>query len=99
MLEAWSALNKQIDVQSSKTRAMSEKWGASLVAYGSLRGMSEESISTLVTLLYNVQAFVACFNMPHLGHNGVLKPEQLADITAYLLSPESTVNSKQIAGY
>jgi sulfur-oxidizing protein SoxX len=42
--------------------------------------------------LYNAQAFVACSSMPRLGHNGILKPEQIAHVTAYLLSPESPVN-------
>jgi len=68
--------------------------GPSLIAYGSMRGMSEEVIKYTYEKLFNAQAFVACSNMPRLGHNGVLKPEQIADITAYLLSPESPVNSK-----
>lgn len=68
--------------------------GPSLIAYGYMRGMSEEVIKYTYEKLYNAQAFVACSNMPRLGHNGVLKPEQIADITAYLLSPESPVNSK-----
>lgn len=68
--------------------------GPSLIAYGSMRGMSEEIIKYTYEKLYNAQASVACSNMPRLGHNGVLKPEQIADITAYLLSPESPVNNK-----
>lgn len=68
--------------------------GPSLIGYGTLRGMSEEVIKYTYEKLYNAQAFSACSNMPRLGHNGVLKPEQIADITAYLLSPESPVNSK-----
>jgi len=68
--------------------------GPSLIGYGSIRGMSEEIIKYTYDKLYNAQAFVACSNMPRLGHNGVLKPEQIADITAYLLSPESPVNMK-----
>lgn len=68
--------------------------GPSLIGYGSLRGISNEVIKYTYEKLYNAQAFVACSNMPRLGHNGVLKPEQIADITAYLLSPESPVNSK-----
>jgi hypothetical protein len=27
-----------------------------------------------------------------LGHNGILMPEKIAHITAYLISPESSVN-------
>ena len=68
--------------------------GPSLIGYGSLRGIGEETIKYTYEKLYNAQAFMACSNMPRLGHNGVLKPEQIAHITAYLLSPESPVNSK-----
>lgn len=68
--------------------------GSSLTGYGSMRDMSAEVVKYTYEKIYNAQAFVACSNMPRLGHNGVLKPEQIADITAYLLSPESPVNSK-----
>lgn len=68
--------------------------GPSLIGYGALRGTGEDIVKYTYEKLYNAQAFVACSNMPRLGHNGVLKPEQVADITAYLLSPESPVNQK-----
>jgi sulfur-oxidizing protein SoxX len=68
--------------------------GPSLTGYGALRGTSDDIVKYTYEKLYNAQAFVACSSMPRLGHNGVLKPEQLADITAYLLSPESPVNQK-----
>jgi sulfur-oxidizing protein SoxX len=68
--------------------------GPSLVGYGALRGTGDEIVKYTYGKIYNAQATVACSNMPRLGHNGVLKPEQIADITAYLLSPESPVNSK-----
>ncbi len=68
--------------------------GPSLTGYGALRGSGEDMVKYTYEKLYNAQAFVACSNMPRLGHNGVLKPEQIADITAYLLSPESPVNQK-----
>jgi sulfur-oxidizing protein SoxX len=68
--------------------------GPSLIGYGALRGTGEDIVKYTYEKLYNAQAYVACSNMPRLGHNGVLKPEQIADITAYLLSPESPVNQK-----
>jgi sulfur-oxidizing protein SoxX len=68
--------------------------GPSLIGYGASRGTGEDIVKYTYEKIYNAQAFVACSNMPRLGHNGVLKPEQIADITAYLLSPESPVNIK-----
>jgi sulfur-oxidizing protein SoxX len=66
--------------------------GPSLTGYGKLRGGSDEIVKYTYEKIYNPQAFTACSNMPRIGHNGILKPEQIADITAYLLSPESPVN-------
>lgn len=66
--------------------------GPSLTGYGKLRGQSEDIVRYTYEKLYNAQAFVACSSMPRLGHNGILKPEQIAHVTAYLLSPESPVN-------
>lgn len=66
--------------------------GPSLTGYGRLRGMSEEMIKYTYEKIYNSQAFTACSQMPRLGHNGILTPEKIAHITAFLLSPESPVN-------
>jgi sulfur-oxidizing protein SoxX len=66
--------------------------GPSLIGYGKYRGTSAEMVRYTYEKIYNAQAFVACSNMPRLGHNGILTAEQVADITAYLLSPESPVN-------
>lgn len=65
--------------------------GPSLTDYGK-RGTSEAMVKYTYEKLYNPQAFVPCSSMPRLGHNGILTPEQIADITAYLLSPESSLN-------
>jgi sulfur-oxidizing protein SoxX len=66
--------------------------GPSLTGYGKYRGTSAEMVRYTYEKIYNAQAFVACSNMPRIGHNGILTAEQVADITAYLLSPESPVN-------
>lgn len=66
--------------------------GPSLTGYGKLRGQSEDIVKYTYEKIYNAQAFVACSSMTRLGHNGVLKPEQIAHITAYLVSQESPVN-------
>lgn len=66
--------------------------GPSLTGYGKLRGAGDDIVKYTYEKIYNPQAFTACSNMPRMGHNGILKPEQIADITAYLISPESPVN-------
>jgi L-cysteine S-thiosulfotransferase len=68
--------------------------GPSLTGYGALRGASDDIVKYTYDKLYNAQATVACSNMPRMGHNGILSPAQIADITAYLVSPESSLNAK-----
>lgn len=66
--------------------------GASLQGYGKSRGTSERIIKYTYEKIYNAKAFKACSNMPRLGHNGILSPEQVAHLTAYLLDPASPIN-------
>ena len=66
--------------------------GPTLKGYGKLRGNSEEMVKYTYEKIYNSQAFVACSQMPRLGRNGILTPEKIAHLTAFLLSPESPVN-------
>jgi sulfur-oxidizing protein SoxX len=66
--------------------------GPSLSEYGKLRGHVDAIVKYTYEKIYNPQAFVACSNMPRLGHGGHLTPEKIADITAYLVSPESPLN-------
>jgi sulfur-oxidizing protein SoxX len=68
--------------------------GPSLTGYGTLRGASDDIVKYTYDKLYNSQATVACSSMPRMGHNGILTPAQVADITAYLVSPESPLNQK-----
>ena len=66
--------------------------GPSLLHYGKLRGQSDAIVKYTYEKIYNAKAYMACSAMPRLGHNGVLTPKQIADLTAYLLSPESPIN-------
>lgn len=66
--------------------------GPSLMGYGKLRGTSDDIVKYTYDKIYNSQAFTACSQMPRVGHNGILRPEQIADVVAYLISPESPVN-------
>jgi sulfur-oxidizing protein SoxX len=68
--------------------------GPSLTGYGKLRGAGDEIVKYTYDKLYNAQATVACSNMPRVGHNGILTPAQVADVTAYLVSPESPLNKQ-----
>lgn len=66
--------------------------GNSLTGYGKLRGNSPETIKYTYEKIYNSNVYMACSNMPRLGHNGVLTPEQIADVVAFLVDPASPVN-------
>ncbi|MFM2068328.1 MAG: sulfur oxidation c-type cytochrome SoxX [Pseudomonadota bacterium] len=66
--------------------------GTSLQGYGKLRGQSEPVVKYTYDKIFNAKAFNACSNMPRLGHNGILSPEQVADLTAYLIDPASPIN-------
>lgn len=66
--------------------------GPSLYQFGKLRGASEQIQRYAYGKIYNAQAFTACSNMPRLGHNHILTPEQIADVVALLLDPASPVN-------
>lgn len=66
--------------------------GPGLTGYGKLRGASDEIVKYTYEKIYNSQAFTACSQMPRLGYHGILTPEKVAHITAYLVSPDSPVN-------
>jgi L-cysteine S-thiosulfotransferase len=66
--------------------------GPSLLNYGKLRGNSEEIVRYTWGKIYNAEAYSACSNMPRFGHNRILTPEQISDVVALLLAPDSPVN-------
>jgi L-cysteine S-thiosulfotransferase len=66
--------------------------GPSLQGYGRQRGTSEAIQRYTYAKIYNAEAFSACSNMPRLGYNKVLTPEQITHLVALLLDPESPVN-------
>jgi len=66
--------------------------GPTLYQYGKLRGNSEPILKYTWGKLWNSQAFNACSDMPRFGHQGILTEEQLKDVMALLLDPESPVN-------
>jgi sulfur-oxidizing protein SoxX len=66
--------------------------GPSLYQYGKLRGNSEATLTYTWGKLWNSHAFNACSDMPRFGHQGILTEEQLKDLMALLLDPNSPVN-------
>ena len=66
--------------------------GPSLTGFGKTRGNTPETQKYVYDVLYNAHAYFPCTNMPRFGANGFLNQEQIADLIAYVLDPESPVN-------
>jgi sulfur-oxidizing protein SoxX len=66
--------------------------GPSLLGYGKLRDFSEEAVKTTYDRIYNPHSQLACSMMPRFGPNEVLTVDQIRDIVALLMDPESPVN-------
>jgi len=66
--------------------------GPSLYNYGKLRGNSEAVVKYTWAKLYNAKAFNACSAMPRFGHFKLLTENQIRDLMALLLDPQSPVN-------
>jgi sulfur-oxidizing protein SoxX len=66
--------------------------GPSLLGFGKQRGNTEEVRKYAYAKVYNSNAFSACSNMPRFGHNGILTEQQIKDVVALMLDPESPVN-------
>jgi sulfur-oxidizing protein SoxX len=69
--------------------------GPSLTGYGVQRGNSEAVAKLTYERIYNGWAYAPCSNMPRLGANGHLSPEQITHLVAYLIDPQSPINRKQ----
>ncbi|MGF1650451.1 MAG: sulfur oxidation c-type cytochrome SoxX [Hyphomicrobiaceae bacterium] len=66
--------------------------GPSLSGYGKDRPIDAELIKATYDKIFNAQSVLACSQMPRLGANGYLTPEQIRDYVAMLLHPDSPVN-------
>jgi L-cysteine S-thiosulfotransferase len=66
--------------------------GPSLRNYGSNRHFSAAEVRTVYQQIYNPQSVLACAAMPRLGSSGFLTIDQIRDLVAYVMSPESPVN-------
>ena len=66
--------------------------GPSLTGYGKLRGYSNEVVTYTWNRINNSKAYNACSNMPRFAHFKLLNEQQIQDVMALLLDPESPVN-------
>ena len=66
--------------------------GPALTNYGA-RGTSEPILKYTYEVIYNPHAYFPCTYMPRMGANGVLSADQISHVMAYLLDPESPVNT------
>ncbi len=68
--------------------------GPSLLHFGKLRGNTPDMQKYVYGRIYNAKAFNLCTNMPRFGHVGALTENQIKDLVALLLDPESLVNKE-----
>jgi L-cysteine S-thiosulfotransferase len=73
---------------------MPDTSGPALTGYGRKRSFAASEAKLLYEQIYSSNAVIACSVMPRFGAHKVLSPEQIRDIVAYLLSPESPVNAE-----
>jgi len=66
--------------------------GPSLLGYGKVRKFSEADTKAAYEKIYNAQASYACSNMPRFGTNHVLTIDQIKDLVALVMSPDSPAN-------
>jgi L-cysteine S-thiosulfotransferase len=66
--------------------------GPPLLNYGKLRNFAEADITAAYEKIYNSHAAFPCSNMPRFGTSKILTIDQMKDLVALLMSPESPVN-------
>jgi sulfur-oxidizing protein SoxX len=66
--------------------------GPSLYNFGKLRGFTPEMQKYAYAKVYNSEAFSACSTMPRFGHHEILTEQQIKDVVALLMDPDSPVN-------
>jgi sulfur-oxidizing protein SoxX len=66
--------------------------GPSLLNYGKIRKFGEAETKAAYDKIYNPHATFPCSLMPRLGTNKVLTMDQIKDLVALVMSPDSPVN-------
>jgi len=65
--------------------------GPNETSFGNI-GNSPQMQKYVYGKIYNAKAFNLCSNMPRFGHSGTLTEQQIKDLVALLLDPNSPVN-------
>jgi sulfur-oxidizing protein SoxX len=78
--------------QLSKAEVSYGTIGPSLLNYGKNRNFGEADAKAVYDKIYDAHAAFPCSNMPRFGANGVLSIEQIRDLVALVMSPDSPVN-------
>jgi sulfur-oxidizing protein SoxX len=66
--------------------------GPSLLNYGKIRKFGEAETKAAYEKIYNAHASFPCSLMPRLGTNKILTTDQIKDLVALVMSPDSPVN-------
>ncbi len=66
--------------------------GPSLYHFGRTRGFGPDMQKYVYGKVYNAEAFTACSSMPRFGAHAILTEQQIKDVVALLLDPNSPVN-------
>jgi len=66
--------------------------GPTLYQFGKARGYTDEMRKYAYGKIWNAEAYNACTNMPRFGHRGILTSQQVKDVVALLMDPDSPVN-------
>ncbi|MFO1316308.1 MAG: sulfur oxidation c-type cytochrome SoxX [Burkholderiales bacterium] len=66
--------------------------GPSLYQFGKLRGYNDEIRKYAYGKVWNSDAYSACSLMPRFGHSAILSEQQVKDVVALLMDPDSPVN-------
>lgn len=66
--------------------------GPSLAGYGKARKFAEADAKAAYAKVFNAQSVQPCSMMPRFGYHKFLTIDQIKDVTAYLMSPDSPVN-------
>ena len=78
--------------QMAKSEVSYGTLGPSLTAYGKLKNFEAAENKAAFAKIFNAQSVLPCSQMPRFGYHKFLTLDQIKDVTAYLMSPDSPVN-------